>query len=80
MAQIEYNRKIMEKEKQKQMSQIENEAHLARITSQADADYYLMEKQAESNKVLLRHKKTNPRPQSHCGWQWGWGVDPVISV
>ena len=47
----------MEKEKQKQMSQIENEAHLARITSQADADYYLMEKQAESNKVLLRHNE-----------------------
>lgn len=53
VAQIEYNRKIMEKEKQKQMSQIENEAHLARITSQADADYYLMEKQAESNKLKL---------------------------
>ena len=34
------DRKIMEKEKQKKMSQIENEAHLAKVTAQADADFY----------------------------------------
>ena len=51
VAQIEYDRMIMQKEKQKQMSQLENEAHLATIKSQADADYYLTQKQAESNKV-----------------------------
>lgn len=53
VAQIEYDRMIMQKEKQKQMSQLENEAHLAKIKSQADADYYLMQKQAESNKVRV---------------------------
>ena len=41
----------MEKEKQKKMSQIENEAHLAKVTAQADADFYLMKKQSESNQV-----------------------------
>ena len=41
----------MEKEKQKKMSQIDNEAHLAKVTAQADADYYLTQKQAEANKV-----------------------------
>ena len=57
VAQIEYDRMIMQKEKQKQMSQLENEAHLAKIKSQADADYYLTQKQAESNKV---HVHTYP--------------------
>ena len=51
VAQIEYDRLIMQKEKQKQMSQLENEAHLAKIKSQADAEYYLVQKQSESNKV-----------------------------
>ena len=51
VAQIEYDRLIMQKEKQKQMSQLENEAHLAKIKSQADADYYLVQNQSESNKV-----------------------------
>ena len=53
VAQIEFDRKIMEKEKQKKMSQIDNEAHLATITAQADADYHLAQKQAESNKLKL---------------------------
>lgn len=51
VAQIEYDRLIMQKEKQKQMSQLENEAHLAKVKAQADADYYLAQKQSESNKV-----------------------------
>ena len=33
------------------MSQIENEAHQAKVTAHADADFYLMKKQSESNQV-----------------------------
>lgn len=51
VASIQYDRMIMEKKKQKEISDVENQAHGARVKSQADADYYLMEKQAESNKV-----------------------------
>ncbi len=48
---IQYDRKIMEKEKQKRMSEIEDEASLARGKAQADAEYYLTEKQTEANRV-----------------------------
>lgn len=53
VASIQYDRMIMEKKKQKEISEVENQAHKARIISQADADYYLIQKQAESNKVQL---------------------------
>ena len=43
---------IMEKKKQKEISDVENQAHEARIKSQADADFYLVEKQAQANKVV----------------------------
>ncbi len=42
---------IMEKKKQKEISNVENQSHEARIKSQADADFYLVEKQAQANKV-----------------------------
>lgn len=51
VAGIQYDRMIMEKKKQKEISDVENQAHEARIKSQADSDFYLVEKQAESNKV-----------------------------
>ena len=51
VAAIQYDRMIMEKKKQKEISDVENQAHEARIKSQADADFYLMQKQSESNKV-----------------------------
>ena len=41
----------MEKEKQRRMSEIEDEASLARGKAQADAEYYLTEKQTEANRV-----------------------------
>ena len=41
----------MEKEKQKKMSEIDDSANLARMTAQADADFYRIQKQAEANKV-----------------------------
>ena len=53
VAQIEYDRLIMQKEKQKQMSQLESEANLAKIKSQADAEFYLANKQTESNRVRM---------------------------
>ena len=46
--QIEFDHNM--EEKQKKMSQIENEAHLAKVTAQADADFYLM-KLSESYQV-----------------------------
>ena len=52
----------MEKEKQKKMSQIENEAHLAKVTAQADADFYLMQKQSEANRVCVGHKEGGTSP------------------
>ena len=50
---IEYDRKIMEKEKQKKMSEIEDQSSLARVRAKADAEFYNAEKQAESNKVCM---------------------------
>lgn len=51
VARIQYDRMIMEKKKQKEISDVENQAHEARVKSQADADSYLVLKQADSNKV-----------------------------
>ena len=42
---------IMEKKKQKEISDVENQANEARVRSQANAEYYLAQKQAESNQV-----------------------------
>ena len=54
VTQIQFDRKIMEKEKLKEMSRIENESHLAKVKAQADAEFYLMERQAEANKVSFK--------------------------
>lgn len=53
VARIQYDRMIMEKKKQKEISDVENQAHEARVKSQADADSYLVLKQADSNKVIF---------------------------
>ena len=53
VAEIQYNQRIMEKEKLKRMSQIENEAHLATVTAEADAEFYKARKQAEANQVCV---------------------------
>ena len=42
---------IMEKKKQKEIADVENQATAARIKTEADSDFYLVEKQAEANKV-----------------------------
>lgn len=51
VAEIQYNQKIMEKKKQKEISQIENEAHHAKVIAEADAEYYLAQKTADANKL-----------------------------
>jgi len=50
---IQYEAKIMEKESMQKMSKIEDETHLARKRAHADAEYYTIEREAESNKLLL---------------------------
>jgi len=50
---IQYEAKIMEKESMQKMSKIEDETHLARKRAHADAEYYTIQKEAESNKLLL---------------------------
>lgn len=71
VAEIQYNQKIMEKKKEKEISevsiinvyyyslmspcmivQIENEAHMAKVVKQADAEYYMAQKVSEANKVV----------------------------
>lgn len=51
VAKIQYDQKVMEKEKQKEMSRIDDEAYLARLKSQADALFYSAQKEADSNAV-----------------------------
>ena len=52
VAQIQFEQKVMEKEKQKEMSQIEDLTKLARLKAQADADFYTAQKMSDANKVL----------------------------
>ncbi|XP_063244288.1 erlin-2-B-like isoform X2 [Bacillus rossius redtenbacheri] len=53
VAKIHFGQKIMEKESIQRMSQIEDEIHVARQKSRADADHYEMKRQAEVNSILL---------------------------
>ncbi|XP_018578589.1 erlin-1-like [Anoplophora glabripennis] len=52
VAKIQYEQKIMEKESLQRISQIDDEMHLARQRSHADAEFYKLKQQAEVNKVL----------------------------
>jgi len=53
VAQIKFNQQIMEKESQKKISLIEDEAHLAKQKARADAEYYTNMKQIGANKLKL---------------------------
>ena len=53
VANITYNQKIMEKDSQRKMSEIEDATNLARRKSQADAEYYSAKMSALSNKLKL---------------------------
>ncbi|KAI1231588.1 hypothetical protein IHE44_0007660 [Lamprotornis superbus] len=53
VARIHYQQKIMEKETEKRISEIEDAAFLAREKAKADAEYYTARKLADSNKLKL---------------------------
>ncbi|KAF2987953.1 hypothetical protein EK904_012426, partial [Melospiza melodia maxima] len=53
VARIHYQQKIMEKETEKRISEIEDAAFLAREKARADAEYYTARKLADSNKLKL---------------------------
>ncbi|KAG8434946.1 hypothetical protein GDO86_013057, partial [Hymenochirus boettgeri] len=56
VAQIHYQQKIMEKETEKRISEIEDSAFMARERAKADAEFYTAQKYAEANKVKLTHE------------------------
>lgn len=53
VAEIQFQQKVMEKETEKKISEIEDSAFLARERARADAEYYTAAKFAESNRVKL---------------------------
>ncbi|CAF3145171.1 unnamed protein product [Rotaria socialis] len=53
VAQIQYEQKILGKESEKRIAEIEAEMHLARERSMADANKYKSDTEAESNKMKL---------------------------
>merc|ERR1712038_2190677 len=53
VAKIQYERKILEKESNQKIAEIEDTIHLARERSKSDAEFYRIQKQAEANKLLL---------------------------
>ncbi|XP_065525842.1 LOW QUALITY PROTEIN: erlin-1 [Lathamus discolor] len=53
VARIQYQQKIMEKETEKRISEIEDAAFLAREKAKADAEFYAAWKLADSNKLKL---------------------------
>ncbi|XP_006625610.1 erlin-2 isoform X1 [Lepisosteus oculatus] len=53
VAEIKYGQKVMEKETEKKISEIEDAAYLAREKARADAEFYTARKNAEANKLKL---------------------------
>merc|ERR1712133_221088 len=53
VAKIRYEQNILEKESMQKMEKINDEAHLAKEKSKADAEFYKVQKSAEANKLLL---------------------------
>ncbi|CAK8671795.1 erlin-2-B-like [Clavelina lepadiformis] len=53
VAKIQYEQKVMEKETQKRISEIEDTSHLARMKARTDADCYKASKEAEANAIKL---------------------------
>jgi len=53
VAKIQWSQKIMEKESEKQMSEIEDSTHLAKEKAKADAEFYKTQKESEANKLKL---------------------------
>merc|ERR1719462_837078 len=53
VAKIRYEQNILEKESMQTMEKINDEVHLAKEKSKADAEFYKIQKQAEANRLLL---------------------------
>merc|ERR1719348_775903 len=53
VAKIRYEQNILEKESMQKMEKINDEVHLAKEKSRADAEFYKVQKSAEANKLLL---------------------------
>ncbi|KAK2147652.1 hypothetical protein LSH36_543g04035 [Paralvinella palmiformis] len=53
VAKIQWEQKIMEKESQKKISEIEDQTHLAKEKARADADLYKAKQEAEANGLIL---------------------------
>merc|ERR1719221_1225906 len=56
VAKIRYEQNILEKESLQKMETINDEVHLAKERSRADAEFYKIQKQAEANKLLLNNE------------------------
>uniref|UniRef100_A0A6I8PUG0 Erlin n=1 Tax=Xenopus tropicalis TaxID=8364 RepID=A0A6I8PUG0_XENTR len=66
VAKIQYRQKVMEKETEKFISEIEDSAYLAREKAKADAEYYTAQKSADANKVIQRKAKTPAEASLIC--------------
>ncbi|KAM6965063.1 erlin-2 [Aplochiton taeniatus] len=53
VAEIKFSQKVMEKETEKKISEIEDSAFLAKMRAKADADFYTANRLAEANKLKL---------------------------
>merc|ERR1719225_1616546 len=53
VAKIKYEQNILEKEAMQKMEAINDDIHLTKEKSRADAEFYKIQKQAESNRLLL---------------------------
>jgi len=53
VSRIQFEQKIMEKESLQKMEHIENKIQEDRLRSQADSDFYIAQKKADANKLLL---------------------------
>jgi len=53
VAKIKYEQNILEKESMQKMEKINDEVHLAKEKSKADAEFYKVQKSAEANMLLL---------------------------
>uniref|UniRef100_A0A6I8QUT6 Erlin n=1 Tax=Xenopus tropicalis TaxID=8364 RepID=A0A6I8QUT6_XENTR len=53
VAEIKYGQKVMEKETEKKISEIEDSAFVAREKAKADAEYYTSQKTADANRLKL---------------------------
>merc|ERR1719334_607848 len=56
VAKIRYEQNILEKESMQTMEKINDEVHLAKEKSKADAEFYKIQKVAEANRLLLTNE------------------------